>query len=63
MATPGRLQVTLELDVPGEPIRGRISSGGSPTRSFTGWLELTSRLVDLINSCPADGERDVSADR
>ena len=58
MTTPGRLEVTLDLEVPGDPIRGRISANGSPTRSFTGWLELTSRLVDLVNSCTGDGDRD-----
>ena len=61
MATPGRLEVTLELDLPGEPIRGLISAKGSPTRSFTGWLELTSHLVDLIKSSTADGDRDLHA--
>ena len=62
MTTPGRLEVTLELDVPAEPIRGRISAKDTATRSFTGWLELTSRLVDLINAYSGGEERDVSAD-
>jgi hypothetical protein len=53
MATPARLEVHLELEVGGEPIRGRISAEGTPSRSFTGWLELTSRLVDLINGATA----------
>ncbi len=58
MTTPSRLEVTLELDVPGEPIRGRICAKDAPARSFTGWLELTSRLVDLINARTEDGGRD-----
>ena len=50
MAMQGRLEIKLELELDGEPIRGRISADGTPSRSFTGWLELTSRLVDLMHS-------------
>jgi hypothetical protein len=59
MATPGRLDVSLELEVGSEPIQGLISAEGQPSRRFTGWLELTSRLVGLMNSATteSDGER------
>jgi hypothetical protein len=40
------IQVGLELEFNREPIAGVISTPGSPSRAFDGWLELAAALED-----------------
>jgi hypothetical protein len=43
-----RLQITLELDMHGEEVRGRAVPEGGDPRDFVGWMGLLAVLDDLL---------------
>ena len=53
MDDPRRLQITLELDLHGEEVRGRAVPEDGDPRDFVGWMGLLAVLDDLLG--PVEG--------
>jgi hypothetical protein len=46
----GTVRLTVEIETGADPISGRVCVEGEPPREFTGWLELTRLLAEVISA-------------